>query len=188
MLRSVCFSSILLLVIIYEFHSNDLPDIIALAIIFFLSNSISDYVSLFVIRRWLLMGGHKPVIAIFIGALIGMLVVSAAMSGVAIVFGMLSFYIINDPFFFLTSLWGAIFQDPFGEPLLLSAFAVHSWLILFGIGILSLRLLNLLRLSLARMQWFLKQGHFHPLDAIGYVAAVIVFFATVASRALFGST
>jgi hypothetical protein len=36
------------------------------------------------------------------------------------------------------------------------------------------------------MQWFLKQGHLHPLDAIGYVAAVIVFLATIAGRAVFG--
>jgi hypothetical protein len=28
------------------------------------------------------------------------------------------------------------------------------------------------------MQWFIKQGRHHPLDAVGYVAAVIVFVTT----------
>jgi hypothetical protein len=36
-----------------------------------------------------------------------------------------------------------------------------------------------------RTQWFLKEGKEHPLKAIGYVAAVVVFLGTVAGRAVF---
>jgi hypothetical protein len=32
------------------------------------------------------------------------------------------------------------------------------------------------------VQWFLKGGKSHPLDAIGYVAAVIVFVCAIAWR------
>jgi hypothetical protein len=39
----------------------------------------------------------------------------------------------------------------------------------------------------ARPAWFLKEGKEHPLKAIGYVAAVVVFIGTVAGRAVFSA-
>jgi hypothetical protein len=35
------------------------------------------------------------------------------------------------------------------------------------------------------MQWFIKRGRDHPLDAIGMVAALIVFIATSVLRLVF---
>ena len=54
-------------------------------------------------------------------------------------------------------------------------------------GILIVRLLTPLSWIVGRTQWFLKEGKEHPLKAIGYVAAVVVFLGTVAGRAVFSA-
>jgi hypothetical protein len=56
-----------------------------------------------------------------------------------------------------------------------AAFVVHMWLPLFGICVLLLRPLNYFRSAVGAVQWFLKKGQEHPLDAIGNVAAGLVF-------------
>ena len=71
----------------------------------------------------------------------------------------------------------------FGWP----ALAVFIWLPLFALGILIARLLTPLSLIVGRTQWFLKDGEEHPLKAIGYVAAVVVFLCAVAGRAVFST-
>jgi hypothetical protein len=65
----------------------------------------------------------------------------------------------------------------------LPAMAVFVWLPLFALGILIARLLTPLSWIVGRTQWFLKEGKEHPLKAIGYVAAVVVFLGTVAGQA-----
>jgi len=67
------------------------------------------------------------------------------------------------------------------------ALAVFVWLPLFALGIVVARLLTPLSWIVLRTQWFLKEGKEHPLKAIGYVAAVIVFIGTVAGRAVFSA-
>ena len=66
------------------------------------------------------------------------------------------------------------------RPLMLAAFVVHLWLPLFAVCVVFLRALNYLRLAVGGVQWFVKKGREHPLDAIGYVAAGLVFVITVA--------
>jgi hypothetical protein len=39
-----------------------------------------------------------------------------------------------------------------------------------------------------KAQWFLKDGKEHPLDAVGYVAACIVFLSVVACQMFFKPT
>ena len=88
----------------------------------------------------------------------------------------------------ITSTWlSYLVWDPglLGKPMIFSALAIHLWLPLLGVGILFLRVINWLLWGVTKMQWFLKQGHLHPLDAIGYVAAVLVFVGTIAIRAGF---
>ena len=65
------------------------------------------------------------------------------------------------------------------------ALAVFAWLPLFALGIVIVRLLTPMTWVVGRTQWFLKEGKEHPLKAIGYVAAVVVFLGTVAGRAVF---
>jgi hypothetical protein len=84
--------------------------------------------------------------------------------------------------------WNALLVNDSDDPIILSSFAVHLWLPLLGVAILCLRFLNFVLWSFVKIQWFLKQGHLHPLDAIGYVAAVLVFLGTLASRALIGTS
>jgi hypothetical protein len=67
------------------------------------------------------------------------------------------------------------------------ALAVFTWLPLFAFGILIARSLTPLSWIVGRTQWFLKEGKEHPLKAIGYVAAVVVFLGTVAGRAVFNA-
>ncbi len=67
------------------------------------------------------------------------------------------------------------------------AFLVFAWLPLFALGIMIARLLMPLSWIVGRTQWFLKEGKEHPLKAIGYAAAVIVFLGTVAGRAVFSA-
>jgi hypothetical protein len=60
----------------------------------------------------------------------------------------------------------------------LPALAVHLWLPLFGFGLLCVNGLNYLILAIGGMQWFLKRGRDHPLDAVGYVLGFLVFVGT----------
>jgi hypothetical protein len=53
--------------------------------------------------------------------------------------------------------------------------AVHFWLPFLALCIVFLKALNLLRMAVGRTQSFLKGRTEHPLDAIGYVAAALVF-------------
>jgi len=69
----------------------------------------------------------------------------------------------------------------------MASMAVFVWLPLFALGILIARLLTPLSWVVGRTQWFLKEGKEHPLKAIGYVAAVVVFLGTVAGRAVFSA-
>ncbi len=67
------------------------------------------------------------------------------------------------------------------------AFVVFAWLPFFALGIVIARLLTPLAWIVGRAQWALKEGKEHPLKAIGYVAAVVVFLGTVAGRAVFNA-
>ena len=60
----------------------------------------------------------------------------------------------------------------------LPAIAVHLWLPLFGFGLLCVRGLNYLMWATGKMQWFLKRGNDHPLDAVGCVLGALVFVGT----------
>jgi hypothetical protein len=153
-----------------------------------LFNFLTDYLSLFVIGPLLIRSGTKPVIGLALGA------VSAA----AIVLGAnylrTAGLLLQDAQSYATAVseyaytlhnW-SLFEHgmmPFG----LAALAVFVWLPLFALGILVVRLLSPLSWMVGRTQWFLKEGKEHPLKAIGYVAAVVVFVGAVAGRWVFSA-
>jgi len=62
---------------------------------------------------------------------------------------------------------------------------VFVWLPLFALGIVLIRMAAPLSWVVARTQWFLKDGKEHPLKAVGYVAAVIVFVSTAGWQIIF---
>jgi hypothetical protein len=67
-------------------------------------------------------------------------------------------------------------------PFNVAAMIVHLWLPLFAICVIGLRLLNYIFVAAGWAQWFIKQGRYHPLDAVGYVAAILVFAGTFLLR------
>jgi len=66
----------------------------------------------------------------------------------------------------------------FDFPLMLPAIAVNLWMLFFAIGIVFIKALSPIRWLSAKVQWFLDHGEQHPLEAIGFVGAFIVFIGT----------
>jgi hypothetical protein len=154
----------------------------------FLFNILSDYLSLFVIRPLLVRSGTKPVIGLGLGAVSG---------AATVLVGNLLREVFIQPFVlhFVGAGHGLSFLVWLAAPIMFRAYMVFSWpalavfiwLPLFALGILIVRLLTPLSLIVGRTQWFLKEGKEHPLKAIGYVAAVVVFLGTVVGRAVFSA-
>ena len=71
------------------------------------------------------------------------------------------------------------FVMPEWRALLAAAFVVHLWLPLLSVCVGLLRAANYLRRAVGWTQWFIKEGRQQPLEAIGYVAALIVFTGTI---------
>jgi hypothetical protein len=156
-----------------------------------LLNVLSDYLSLFVIRPLLARSGTKPVIGLALGTVSGAVIVVGATN-------LLRFYTIWFQFCRGKYYLAACYSEPQVVDRVLSqalhdptfvwpALAVFVWLPLFALGIVIARLLTPLSWMVGRTQWLLKEGKEHPLKAIGYVAAVIVFIGTVAGRAVFST-
>jgi len=194
--RSLVFTTVVLAIYLFEFETAPpwkwrAPDW-TIWTGAFLFNILSDYLSLFVIRPLLVRSGTKPVIGLVLGTV----------SGAAIVLvGNLLREVFIEPFFLVAQghgpsplVWLAAPMS-WVAPVMFRAYMISSWpalavfvwLPLFAVGILTARLLTPLSWMVGRAQWFLKEGKEHPLKAIGYVAAVVVFLGTVAGRAVFSA-
>jgi hypothetical protein len=165
-------------------------------LVFWLFNVFSDYLALFVVRPVLIRSGKKPVIGLTLGTVSGAAIVLVAyllrklLLELFVRFGKLRSgelgYLVEH--YLWTIRWD--FTHQLGDALIvmfLPALLVFSWLPLFAFGIVIARLLTPLSWIVGRTQWFLKEGKEHPLKAIGYVAAVVVFLGTVAARAVFSA-
>jgi len=147
-------------------------------------NYAADYAALYLIRRWLVFGGAMPLLAALTGPLIG----------VVVLFG---FYTVTDVIRFSIQTWsfhpiyfvqGAMdwirslgdIHEGSRAALLIPALVIHLWLPLFAVGVLLTQFANYFFKASSWMQWFIKQGQHHPLDAIAYVAAAIVFVIAAA--------
>lgn len=158
---------------------------------------ISDYVSLFFVRRWVSARWTSPILALVSGAVIaGGIVLTFFFIRDIIYWAALEVYLVSDlPIDFtskativLQELRGnvlSVFSDPLGpnsfrQSLIAPALAVHIWLLLFAFGIVVLQLAHTFVRSIEKMEWFLKDGKLHPLEAVGYVAAAAVFVVSTA--------
>jgi hypothetical protein len=159
-------------------------------------NVCTDYLSLFVIRPLLIRSGAKPVIGLALGAMSGAAIVLAANTLRYVAVGLILhiFTTLLPASDLMSSVLSSVRRSlPWGAGwsyrllLVWPALAVFVWLPLFALGIVVARLLTPLSWIVLRTQWFLKEGKEHPLKAIGYVAAVIVFIGTVAGRAVFSA-
>ena len=206
--RSLLFSTIVLAIYLFETDSLAIwkwkaGDWTFWAIAF-LFNIFSDYLSLFVIRPLLVRSGTKPVTGLGLGAVSGAAIVLAGnfLRTVAIAPFVIHFMQVpRDESSLPDLLYGYFFSfanlerlvsltmKVFGAYMVFSwpALAVFAWLPLFALGILTARFLTPMSWIVGRTQWFLKGGKEHPLKAIGYVAAVVVFLGAVAGRAVFSA-
>jgi hypothetical protein len=150
----------------------------------FVQNLFSDYISLFAIRKWLLIAGRRPILALFGGIFVGFIVIVAvniaraivlAMLGLEVGFGSARFWQYNSGV-----VPSMIFSMIFGLVSLLPAFAVHLWLPLFAVCMAVIKGMSYLAWWAHKMEWFLRDGSQRPLQAVGYVAAAIVFVSSAA--------
>jgi hypothetical protein len=175
-----------------------------------LANVVCDYVALFIVRRFLVMGRLRPMIASLLAPVAGISIVYAVFYGL----GKWVFSYEITQMFVGDSLKEMIIEsvkkeefleNPVVKDLVMkvyntgilvtrlqrvlmpAAFVVHMWLPLLGLCVLLLRGLNYFRLAVGRTQWFLKSGREHPLDAIGYVGACIAFVATIVIQHIAGA-
>jgi hypothetical protein len=66
------------------------------------------------------------------------------------------------------------------------AYVVHAWLLLFILGSFGIKALYPVLKAVRWAQWFLKQGNQKPFEAIGLVAAAVMFVITVLSKISIG--
>jgi hypothetical protein len=152
----------------------------------FSTNVLTDYLSLFVIRPWLARCGVAPVFALITAALFGFIIVN---TGAMLRAGVLIGYILylaagqSDSAAAIASDW--LYRSWWLMlPTVIPALAVFAWLPLFAVGILAIRALTPLSWLVEKTRWALKDGEEHPLKAIGYVAALIVFIVAATLREL----
>jgi hypothetical protein len=140
-------------------------------------NILTDYISLFYVRSWFRTAGNRPVLALTLGALTAILIVTIGnlLRNIVDVAFFFSYFAINKiplpkdgvldhlPRFFAQTF---IFSFP--------ALIVFVWLPFLAIGILVARATRPLFWAVGKTQWFLKDGKNHPLKAVGLVAVVMV--------------
>jgi hypothetical protein len=168
-----------------------------LLLLFVVTNIISDYIALFIVRYFLAAGQQRPLLATIVGANAGIATVillwifretiisSATFFSIPKGFGMapnlLIVFITGGPI----GLWDLLSDYPEWLSFSLPALAVHLWLPFFVLSLGMFKLLIMARVAVGWTQWFIKQGRDHPLDAVGYVAALIVFVTTSVIRYVF---
>jgi hypothetical protein len=151
---------------------------------------LTDYVSLFFVRRFLEFAQRYPICAALFSSVVGLVLVAIGMFIWNFIGLLAESPHMHDLEFvgFLPS-WGAIIKllqlapsvsaKYFGShPLsstMTSALIIHLWLPLFALSSLAVKLIFWIFRAVEKAQWFLKQGDAHPLKAIGIVATIIVF-------------
>jgi hypothetical protein len=146
------------------------------------ANIIFDYISLFLIRPQLVRAGNRPASALVTGAFLAMLVVMFGV--VARLMLVMSLPVVSGdrpPGSDISANVSLLIFDGFVSFVFsLAGLLVFTWLPLFALGIVLIRILAPLSWVVAKAQWALKDGKEHPLKAVGYVAAIIVFVASAA--------
>jgi hypothetical protein len=138
------------------------------------TNVISDYISLFIVRGLLIVGRERPLPAMIVGPI----------AGACLIFVL--FFIRDQIGWFLVGGWESLghfwswlrfilkLHFPTTQ-LAIAALAVHIWLPFLALCLVLLKVLNFFREAAGKAQWLLNEGEDNPLDAVGYVAATIVF-------------
>jgi hypothetical protein len=144
-------------------------------VIFFVVIILADYVSLFVVRKYLNFAERNPFLTLFLSMIVGALVVTGTfvlLTG-AMAFATIGMTVQAIQFTERIMSYSNILQTIILT--MLPAFVVHLWLPLFALGAMGVRLLYLVFRTVGWAQWFFKGDNRHPLRAIGRVAAGLVF-------------
>ena len=146
---------------------------------------LSDFLSLFAVRKFLVTAGNHLITSLFLGMLVGFVTVIVSFVvvcwiGVLIIVGWKSQPFIIEYFSYLPRVMITHPQSLLFPPALL----VHLWLPLFALGALGVRLLYFVFGAVGWFQWFIKGGEQHPLRAVGWVAAVLVFAGAALGKLL----
>jgi hypothetical protein len=143
------------------------------------ANIVADYLALFVIRRWLIIGGNRPLMALLTAPLIGVIIVVVVyaardVGGFSIETWSFHWRYLNEDL----EEWSYFLRSPglrLNKTLLYPAVIVHLWLPLLAMGVIVAKGLNYLRTAGRFSQWFFKQGEAHPLRSIGFIASILTF-------------
>jgi hypothetical protein len=188
--RSASITVILAIIFAYEsgyFHKYPRSIGDNAVLISLLLNVVTDYISLFIIRKWLVVSPRHPV-----AALLGS-TTAASCVVVLVAASRLAFLSMMMPFM-TPAVWidqlvrvpAAMFRFLFSPYyLVVPGVIVFAWLPLFGLCLLLLRTIPTLSRAVEKVQWFLKQGKDRPLDAVGYIAGSIVFALAAAWQLFF---
>jgi hypothetical protein len=166
--------------------------ILAVTAVSLVVNIVSDYGSLFFVRAWLGRAAVRPVATLFVAALIGTLIVAATLLLRLVLAGLVQMMPSQFSRHVLVTaadvsphmLWEAYLPALLFFP----GIVVFAWFPLLGAGMILLRMINPLLAAVRGAQWFLKDGKDHPLDAVGCIAALIVFGSVAAWQVFFRST
>ena len=146
-----------------------------------ITNIISDYLSLFMVRAWLTYASRKPLVSLLVGPIIGAALIVVFFFardlmlralGAPQILMALNYYVNLDKTFGFTPI-------SISQYFMWPAAAVHLWLPLLALCTMLIQTSNAFRWTASKLQWFLKQGHHHPLQAIGCVAALLVLAGTL---------
>lgn len=183
-LRSALYTTCLTIIVLFETYRGDNGELYRLvhpldADAFYnelasfgtsiIPNIVTDYFSLFAVKRLLISTKDRPLVALWIGPLVGILIVGVV--NLVINDALLALYFwwgSGDNYFYV--LKGVIsynFTVPEWRDLLAAACVVHLWLPLFAVSA------GLLR-AVSWLQWFFRDGQQHPYEVIGYLSAAIV--------------
>jgi hypothetical protein len=189
LIRSAIVTSIVSFILWYELDvlekfSIDVTGFWRMLVFFVGFAVLTDYISLFFVRHWLVSVGSRPIFGLIVAAVVGIIIVYLGHLLRSLFFGLLPF---DTPAYEDFDGWHYFFGtmnlfDPMNNTLAkgtLPAFAVHLWFPIFAVAVLATQGLTVVFKALGWMQWFLKQGQHHPFQAVGYVAALIVFAVAV---------
>lgn len=144
---------------------------------------ICDYTSLFIVRRGLSAARSRPFFALVVGGLLPALLIFCLYTLRAVLEEIWDEYmrgmVLFEPKLFFHYAWVYVAGGFRGDALFYSALIIHLWLPLFAVSVILVRLANWFLSATVWMQWFLARGERHPLEAVGFVAASIVFLGTV---------
>ena len=155
--------------------------------IFIITNLVSDYIALFIVRALLVTMGLKPFRALLVGPMVGICLVISVIAArdmfTVLITGSPSSALTSPQSYIESTLYYMRSVDEY-RAMSLAALVVHLWLPFLASCVGLLKVLQYLLLAVDRMKWFIKQGKQHPLDAVGFVAAPMIFIGAVALQML----